>query len=668
MIVLQSIVEEATQLSVRLVGLAVLSGTMAAIGALVFRWYAREAIPRGLALLVGLSGVALYLNTTTALGQAIGGSTETTEVGVALFNIVAFLSGTGGALAGRGVGDRFATDVVLGGTARNVDENVGRLVQTVGRVIVVELPEEIDDVVGYDPVPDTTKEKLAGKKFVFPRKLTVAELRDRLVGRLKSDYAVGNVDIELKDDGSVGYLALGSRAAGIGPTLPPATNAVAIRADPAFAASAGDLVQVWETEPMRRVVTAELRGVAGDIVTIAIDSADTPKLDPTRKYRLVTLPVDNRPEREFASLLRAADETFSTVTVAAGSPLHGLPAGGLDLTIVAIKPEAGEPTILPGPEYILQPGNVICAIALPETLRRLETAARPLDPSLVRSIDSGDGSATVSEPTAPSESQSDAAGAKPAATANGDEPASTTEEPVATTESPATPDDTGSTEESEEPTESPVTGQADASSFQEIKEEFETTEQDESDGQSETTADEVAFESDEAEDEQSGGVSSFQDLKDEFESGEADWEDESEAGDNADAESIDETSDTSTADDSQTETGDDLIDLESDAGLEEIEFDDGETDDTSPEDDGLDFGDETDDLSDLEFDDTETETLSFDEDDSANSSDDDSADEESDDSGGGTSFAQLKEEFESGDADWEDDVSDSPGGDMRLDE
>jgi len=45
------------------------------------------------------------------------------------------------------------------------------------------------------------------------------------------------------------------------------------------------------------------------------------------------------------------------------------------------------------------------------------------------------------------------------------------------------------------------------------------------------------------------------------------------------------------------------------------------------------------------------------------------ADDEGDGDGGGSkSFAQLKEEFESGDADWEDDVSDSPGGDMRLDE
>lgn len=45
------------------------------------------------------------------------------------------------------------------------------------------------------------------------------------------------------------------------------------------------------------------------------------------------------------------------------------------------------------------------------------------------------------------------------------------------------------------------------------------------------------------------------------------------------------------------------------------------------------------------------------------------ADDEGDGDGGGSkSFAQLKEEFESGDADWEDDVSDSPGGDMRPDE
>jgi hypothetical protein len=388
--VLQTTTERATEVGAGLIGLAVLAGTLAALLALGYRWLTRERVPGALTLLVGLSGVALYLNTTTALGRAIGGDMVAAELEVALFNIAAFLVGGVGAALGGRAGDRFATDVLLEGGASDVDAEVSRLVQTVGRVITVTIPEGIGDVVGYDPVPAATKEKLAGKTFVFPRNLTVEELRKRLVSRLKIDYGVGTVDIELAEDGSVEYLALGSRAAGIGPTLPPATNAVAIRADPAFSASAGDVVQVWETDPMRRVLTAELRGAADDVVTIAIDAADTPKLDPRQQYRLVTLPVEDRPEREFASLLRAADETFSTVTVAAGSPLAGLPVGALGLTVVAVQPdgERAPPAVLPDADAVLSPGDTVFAISRPETLRRLEAAAEPIEHASHQSTES----------------------------------------------------------------------------------------------------------------------------------------------------------------------------------------------------------------------------------------------------------------------------------------
>jgi len=374
-------VREASGLVVELVWLVLLAGVLAGVAAVLYRWYVREAIPRGLSLLLGLTGVTVYLNTSRALGQVIGGSTLPTEREVALFNIAAFAVATGGAVLGRRAGDYLGSDVVLREAVGGVDPDVGRLVETVGRVIAVELPEEIGDVVGYDPVPAGTKEKLAGKTFLFPRRLTVKELHDRLVSRLRADYAVGHVDLEVADDGSVEYLALGSRAAGIGPTLPPATRAVAIRADPAFAASAGDLVQVWETDPSRRVLTAELRGVADDTVTIAVDAGDAAKVDPGTEYRLVTLPVEDRPDREFASLLRAADETYSSVTVGAGSPLDGLPVSALDMTVVAVKPADGQPVALPAPEHALAPGDTVFAIARPEALRRLEAAAKPRDPS-----------------------------------------------------------------------------------------------------------------------------------------------------------------------------------------------------------------------------------------------------------------------------------------------
>ena len=350
--------------------------TELSVGDEVFAVGTREAVPGGLPILVGLSGVAVYLNSTRALRQVIGNTGDPLDETVALFNIAVVLVSLFAARMGRDVGDRVGTDVFTG-TGERVEGELSRVVQAVGRVITVELPEEVEDLVGYDPVPEETKTKLAGKSFVFPRRLTVAELRDRLVTRLKADYAVGHVDIDLAADGSVEYLALGSRAAGIGPTLPPETSAVAVRADPAFAASAGDIVQVWRTDPPERVLTAELRGTVDDIVTLAVDAADTRTLADDETYRLVTLPVESRPDREFASLLRAADETMATVTVAEGSLLAGQPVGALQASIVAVRPTEGPVEALPGRDRVLAPGDLLYMVATPETIRRVDGAARP---------------------------------------------------------------------------------------------------------------------------------------------------------------------------------------------------------------------------------------------------------------------------------------------------
>lgn len=708
----QSTFQQASAIVAQFFGLAILAATLAAIAAIVYRWYVHEIVPAGLALLVGLSGVAVYLNTMTVLGDVIGGDVAPTELEVALFNIAAFLFGVGGAFAGRHAGDRFATDVLVNRSVREIDTDVSRLVQTVGRVITVQIPEEIDDAVGYDPITAQTREKLVGTEFVFPRNLTVEELRGRLVARLKSDYAVGHVDIKLTDDGSIERLALGSRAAGIGPTLPPATNAVAVRADPAFSASSGDLVQLWETDPMRRVLTAELRGIADGVVTIAINAADTPKVDPTRRYRLVTLPVEDRPEREFASLLRAADETFSAVTVKAGSPLHGMVVGALSPTIVAVTPEGGAPAVLPDAGRVLEPGDLVSAIATPDALRRLELAAEPLDPGLVQNVPeaanqppdtaspgpTGDVQTGDKEPAPEATEEHDpepsreTAGSEPWADTPATEPGpdSEMESGTETGTEPRERDDTepdegGDTDD--EPDDEPVVaGKADGTSFEALKADFDSGEADWDDTSEEST------EGDDADGQSAGGASSFQQLKSEFDSGEADWaKTDDEGGDGSE-------DDRSSPDLDDEESGldvgeDDLSTLDFDdedgSGLDfgtgdesdstGFSFEDDEEDDNgneSEKDDdagGSEREDDKDGGEDTEEDEKadDTEDSEADGDSGADDGgDDDDSDEESDggSGGGATSFQQLKAEFESGEADWDDDISDSPGGDMRLDE
>ena len=644
------VLTQALDITTQLVGLTVLAGVLAAILATGYRWLLGESVPRTVAILVGLSGIALYLNTTVLVGETVG--VETTLDGdgfLALFALVVFLAGTGGALVGRRVGDHFG-DHAVQRTTTPADTDVRRLVETIGRVTVVELPTEIADCVGYDPVTAETKADIAGRRFVFPRSLAHEERRERLIGRLKADHGVGHAEVELDDDGDVDYLAVGKRAAGIGPTLPPATNAVAIRADPAHDASAGDIVQVWETDPMKRVLTGELRGVAEDVVTVAVDASDTRKLNPRTEYRLVTLPVTDRPAREFASLLRAAEETFSSVTVEAGSPLHGLPIGALDVTVVALKPEDAPPVARPGQFSLLQPGETLFVIARPERLRRLEQGVEPLDPGLLDGQSRSQREVGGVDETTPQEQPQEPPG-QPETTPTPESAEPTT---IDETDGLATADETDGLATADE---SGVTGQADSTTFAELKAEFDDEPADTDPTPEHTT------EPDADTDTQTSD-SSFAQLKEEFESGEAAWAEEESTDTKTDQQSPAE--DEPITEDAEPDD-DDLVSLEE----AEISFDDD--DDLSAFD--VEDDDDDDDLAALDFDDDDDDDLAaldFDDDEedeeSEKDSDEENNDDDDDDSGSGSSFAALKEEFESGEADWADDISDSPGGDMRLDE
>lgn len=356
---------------VRILGFSVLASGTAALAALAFRWYSADQLTEGVGILIGLTAVAVWLNTKTALQDAIIGTTPLLETETAVYTVAVFVASAIAADGGRRLGDRFARDVFAVAAPRTIDD-VGQLVRSAGRVTAVELPETIADVDGYDPVDPATKTDLAGQTFFLPRRLTTEQLRDRLTARLERDYGVGHVDVDLTDDGEIEYLALGSRPAGIGATLAPGSVAVAISTDPAADASPGDAVRIWarEGKTYRRVTDGELRGTAGDVATVAVDVADVRSLRTDADHRLVTLPGTPDAEREFVSALRAADETVTAVTVDAGDPLEGAPVDSLPSLVLAIDRDDGVAG-LPAGDRRLAAGDVAYVLGRPETLRRL---------------------------------------------------------------------------------------------------------------------------------------------------------------------------------------------------------------------------------------------------------------------------------------------------------
>ncbi|SIS08913.1 TrkA C-terminal domain-containing protein [Natronorubrum thiooxidans] len=393
---------------VRLLGFSLLAGGAATGVAFVYYWYSTDEIPEGVAILFGVSMVAIWLNTKTALQDAIIGETPLLDPETAVYTVTAFVVSAIAADGGRRLGEYLARDVFSIATPRTITE-VSQLVRSAGRVVSVTLPETIEDVDGYDPVDPSTKAELAGRTVLLPRRLDPEALRERLIDRLERDHGIGHVDVEFAADGTIEYLAVGSRPAGLGPTLAPGSVAVAIRADPAPDASPGDAVRIWrrDADSLRRATGGELRGVADDVATVAVDaddarelgarvtnSTDSSERDDGRHaglartnadmpYRLVTLPRNPSAERELVSLLRAADETVTTLTVAAGDALEGTTVDSLPVLVVALEragAAADEPIAFPDGTTRLEAGDVAYALGRPDALRRVTDGERAGNP------------------------------------------------------------------------------------------------------------------------------------------------------------------------------------------------------------------------------------------------------------------------------------------------
>jgi len=366
------------QAAVTLVTFAVLAVLVAGSAALAYRWYFRTEIPEGVTGLLGVAVVALYLNTTSLGSVAIGDNPALLAPESVFFNLVSLGVAAVMAPVGRYAGDRLAVDVFALSGAKQLDGELSGIVRAVGRFTAVTLPsdDEIGDMDTYDPVSPEKKAELAETTLLFPRKISEEELRQRLVSRLKEEYGVGYVDVDLDADGGVEYFAVGSRAAGLGPTLAPGSAAVAVAADPPNNATVGDTVQLWRDDPEpKRVATGELRGVAGDAVTLVLDESDAERLTDEGGYRIVTLPAEPQADREFASLLRNADETMASVTVEAGSDLDGSTVGDVDTVVAAVRPKEGSVQPIPSRTYAFSAGDLVYLVGRPDAIRRFEAAA-----------------------------------------------------------------------------------------------------------------------------------------------------------------------------------------------------------------------------------------------------------------------------------------------------
>lgn len=391
----------------RIVGLSLLAAAVTTLVTYVYRVRARAELPEGATLIIGLGVVAIYLNTRLVFIQFVGETGDPFSVAEALLNVSVFVAAGVASYGGRrlgtwaGASERFSWG--------RLQPDFSPLVRATGRYITVTLPDEIADIEGYDPVEDETRAALAGRSLDFPRGLTLAELETGLITRLKEEHDIGYVDVDLTADGTVEYFAVGRRVAGIGPTLPPKTAAVAVRADPPFSATPGDTVQVWRVVDGEetRIGTAELRASVGSVATLAMEESLADRIDLAAEYRLMTLSADSHPDREFAGMLRRGEETMSVVEIGAGSPLVGTPISALDVTVIAVVTAGGEVETIPAREWTIEAGERLFAIGRPDVLRKLEATNAVQSVAIDEELSNADDAAVlaVTEPVPPADEE-----------------------------------------------------------------------------------------------------------------------------------------------------------------------------------------------------------------------------------------------------------------------
>jgi len=366
------IVSSWTQTAVlSILGFGLLALVAVAPVAFLFRQYTTRQLPAGAGVLFGSAVVSVWLAVDSALTGTLVGDTGLVHYGTGAFLLGTFVVSSVAAESGRRIGDRIGCDV-YDITHLDAGTDAVGLLQSARLAVAVDVPTRIGDADGYFAVDEQTKQSLAGRQFLFPRRLDLDELRERFESRIVADFDVDYVDAELSDEGRVTSLNVGSKPSGLGASLPPGTVGVAVQATPLPEAGVGDPVEVWTTGDTEQFVAkAEFRSSDGETTTLLVDEDDIDAIEQNEQYRLVTHPDTADDLAEFIPVIRDVEETMTTVTVEPGGPLEGEFAGWLPVSVPVLD-RGGTPIPFPAQRETLQAGDVAYVIGTPSDIARLD--------------------------------------------------------------------------------------------------------------------------------------------------------------------------------------------------------------------------------------------------------------------------------------------------------
>ncbi|MCP8312146.1 MAG: CBS domain-containing protein [Candidatus Methylarchaceae archaeon HK02M1] len=161
--------------------------------------------------------------------------------------------------------------------------------------IIVKMPKEnlIRNIAGKPRVMDRLKKELSGKEFVFPFDLPIEELVKRVRRQLMTDWGLGDVEVELNEEGEVTYLAVADREQTISETIDFGYVALPLEYDVAPSGVAPrDIVRV-RLEDDTYIHRAEVKGIDREkrAITIIVEEGLLEKYEGKRAKQIIALPT-----------------------------------------------------------------------------------------------------------------------------------------------------------------------------------------------------------------------------------------------------------------------------------------------------------------------------------------------------------------------------------------
>ncbi|MEF8863622.1 MAG: TrkA C-terminal domain-containing protein, partial [Haloarculaceae archaeon] len=389
--------------------LGVLTGIIPALVAgvlgFVFKYLTSVTLPGfgvvvlGLAI-AGINGGLLALNDPTLRQNASGTVVIVAIVVVLMLTFYAHAKGDE-------LGATFPHRVSLRRIReRTLSSDVVELVGNRGEVRV-EVTGEVEDIEGYPPVPEAIRTGIRERDWRLPADLPLSELESRLAERLRTEFDLTEVTVEIDERGRA-TVAAAPPLSGLSKRVPSGRRAVSVQTLLPSGLARGDEVTVvtldrrvegtvlsvrsgggskatdggrpltdgGATDGAEPAATAPVTraAVGGDgRLTVAVTRADAPALLRADRPRIVVGSRGIRREFELLSLLRRAGRRFRRVTVRSGGPLDGATIGSADVratygvVLLAIRHPEGW-TVAPRGTESLAGGDEVFAVGTREQL------------------------------------------------------------------------------------------------------------------------------------------------------------------------------------------------------------------------------------------------------------------------------------------------------------